>query len=67
MRQHRGKIAPLSADSRDEEWQIRCDLTKLRHRRCRGRSRYKADSSRAGLRPRRCESSDAKIERLFWC
>jgi hypothetical protein len=67
MRQHRREIAPLSADARDEEWQIRCDSAKLRHRRCRGRTRHKADSSRAGLRPRRCESSDAKIERLFWC
>jgi hypothetical protein len=67
MRQHRREIAPLSADSRDEEWQIRCDSAKLRHRRRRSRSRYKADSSRVGLRPRRCESSDAKIERLFWC
>jgi hypothetical protein len=66
MRQHRREIAPLSADSRDEEWRVRCDLTKMRHRLRRGCTRDKADSSRAGLRPPRCESSDAKIERLFW-
>ncbi len=67
MRQHRRKIAPLSADSRDEEWRVRCDLTKLRHRGRRSRSRDQADSSRVGLRTRRCDSSHAKVERLFWC